>query len=97
MRKRNNSVLGIMLLVAGILFLLDALNVINGILFDGWWTLFLIIPGILSMSRQGINLGNTILVVIGVAFLLDRQGVHLGGYFVPGILIILGLFVLFKK
>lgn len=97
MRDRNNRILGIVLIVVGGLFLLDALNIINGIFFDGWWTLFLIIPGLYSMTRQGITVGNTILVIIGAAFLLDEQGIHLKGYLVPAILIALGLAIVFKR
>ena len=97
MKKRNNQILGVLLILIGGLFLLQATGVINNFLFDGWWTLFLIIPGLLSMSRQGITVGNTILVLIGVLFLLDEQGIALRGYLVPAVLIALGLAVIFRK
>lgn len=44
-------------------------------LFEGWWTLFLIVPGVALMIRDGVNMGNTILTVIGVLLLLNEQGV----------------------
>jgi len=59
--------------------------------------LFLIIPGLYSMTRQGITGGNSILVLIGGVLLLNAQGVNLSGYLLPGILIILGLAIILKR
>jgi predicted membrane protein len=96
MKKRN--LLGLVLVVLGIVLLLQAFNIIEGnIFFNGWWTLFLIIPAIVSMSRTGFTIGNTILLVLGVGFLLQEQGWNLKGYLVPAIFIALGVGILFRK
>lgn len=42
--------------------------------FDGWWTLFLIIPAIASMIETRINLGNVTILAIGVLLLANAQG-----------------------
>lgn len=96
MKQRN--LLGLILLVFGAILLLQAFDIIQGtIFFNGWWTLFLIIPGIVSMSRTGVTAGNTILLVLGVGFLLQEQGWNLKGYLVPAIFIVLGIGILFRK
>jgi hypothetical protein len=95
---KNRNFMGLILVALGIVLLLQALNIIEGSLFfAGWWTLFLIIPGIVSMSRTGITIGNTILLALGVGFLLQEQGWNLRGYLVPAIFIVLGVGILFRK
>ncbi len=49
------------------------------------------------MSRTGVSAGNTILLVLGVGFLLQEQGWNFKGYLVPAIFIILGIGILFRK
>ncbi|MCK4551617.1 MAG: hypothetical protein KAU02_01775 [Tenericutes bacterium] len=96
---RRHNILGTILLVIGVVVLLNALDIwaIN-IFFDGWWTLFLIIPAVMSMSRQGMTSGNLILLVLGVGFLLNEQiGWELKKYFIPAIFIVVGLAIIFKK
>ncbi len=96
MSRRNSF--GLLLLVIGIIILLNALNIIPiNIFFDGWWTLFLIIPALMSMSRQGITAGNIILLVLGVGFLLREQGWNFTQYLVPAIFIAVGVAILVKK
>lgn len=98
--KQRRNVLGAILLVIGALLLMDAFNVFDiDIIFDihGWWTLFLIIPAVVSMSRTGVTAGNVTLLILGVGFLLKEQGWNLTGYIVPAIFIGLGFVILFKK
>jgi len=98
MNRKNRDVIAILLLVFGVLFLFDRLNWLPfGLFFNGWWTLLLIIPAILSMSRQGINAGNAVLLGLGVFFFIDEQGWNLSGYLLPVVLIALGIGMLFKR
>lgn len=95
---RNRNLLGIILLVIGVIILLNALDLIPvNIFFNGWWTLFLIIPAIMSMSRQGVTAGNTILLVLGIGFLLQEQGWNVTRYIVPAVFIIIGIGILIRK
>ncbi|XFA99517.1 LiaI-LiaF-like domain-containing protein [Candidatus Izemoplasma sp. B36] len=95
---RRHNTLGILLLVIGIIILLNALNVIPvNIFFNGWWTLFLIVPALMSMSRQGITAGNAILLVLGVGFLLREQGWDYTQYIVPALFIAVGLVIIFRR
>jgi hypothetical protein len=94
----NKNVFGVVLIVLGVIFLLDKLNVIPfNIFFEGWWTLFLIVPALMSMSKQGVTVGNMILLIIGVTSLLSAQNVDLGGYLLPGVLILLGIGLFIKR
>lgn len=45
--------------------------------FDGWWTLFLIVPAVVSIVGNGPNVGNLVLLAVGAALLADQQ--HLLG------------------
>ncbi len=69
------------------------------IFFDGWWTLFLIVPSIISLvRREGIGTSFLILV-LGVLMLLACQDViewsTIWKIFVPLIIIVIGLSIIF--
>jgi len=94
----NKRIFGIVLIVLGAIFLLNAIGIFSiNIFFDGWWTLLLIIPAFMSMSKQGVTTGNTILLVVGLVFLLKERGLDLGGYLVPAVLILLGVSLFIRK
>lgn len=42
--------------------------------FDGWWTLFLMIPAVISMVETGVHVGNSIILVVGLLLLAGAQG-----------------------
>ena len=42
--------------------------------FDGWWTVFLIVPGLAGLISYGFNVGSTCLVLIGAWLLARAQG-----------------------
>jgi hypothetical protein len=94
----NRKVLGLLLILIGALFLLNQLGIFNAnIFFDGWWTLFLIVPAIMSMNKQGLTTGNTVLLIIGVVLLLSEQGLDFKGYLVPAVLIAIGVSIFIRK
>lgn len=63
---------GIGFIVLGIIFSGNVIGVWDvDVFFPGWWTLFLIIPGLLSIIRYGLKWSSGILVSIGVLLLLD--------------------------
>ena len=48
MNKISNLLWGCIFIVVGVIFGLNALNITSiNIFFDGWWTLFIIVPCIL--------------------------------------------------
>lgn len=97
MRRQNG--MGLVLLIIGVVILLKALNAVPfNLFFDGWWTLFLIVPALMSMSRQGLTNGNIILLILGFGFLINEQvGWDFAKYIVPGIFILLGVSILIRK
>ncbi len=95
---KNKSAIAIILIVLGALLLLNAFGWLNfNPFFNGWWTLFLIIPALISMSRTGVTVGNAVLLVLGIGFLLQENGWDFKGYIVPAIFIAIGIGILVKK
>lgn len=68
------------------------------VLFNGWWTLFLIVPAVVSMLEQGPNAGNLILLAIGGLLLADAQrllgDVSVWSLFWPLVIVVVGIAVL---
>ena len=101
MKKATRIIYGLLLIVFGSLLCLKNLNVITfDIFFDGWWTLFIIIPSLVSLFDSHFNEG-FIGLVIGVLLLLACQDIItfdvIWKLFVPVLLIYIGLMLLFKS
>lgn len=74
MRRSSVIVLGLALIGLGIITGGNALHIWDiNVFFDGWWTLFLIIPGLVSLMQNGPNAGNLILIIFGGCLLLTSQ------------------------
>lgn len=102
MRKKISNVLWALVLIAvGVILILNALGVAHITLFAGWWTLFLIVPALLSMVRSGLNAGNLILLGVGAVLLLHKQGVfqsvNLWALLLGVVVVMAGLGILFRK
>ncbi len=102
-KKAVSIVFGILIVAAGVLIGGQALGYWPDykLSMDGWWTVFLILPGIVSICNHGLGAGNSIITGLGVLFLLDEQGILKDdlGYelAIPYVLIIIGLSLIFKK
>ncbi len=100
MRNRIGSVLwGLAFVIAGVGFAGNAFGVWDfNLFFSGWWTLFIIVPGLISMVQNGPNTGNVIVVLIGIVLLLSAQDVLdralMGKMFLPAILVLIGISIL---
>lgn len=94
MSKKSNMIWGAVFIVLGIVIALAQLNILK-FNFEGWWTLIIIIPALLSMSRDGINAGNSIWCVIGVMLLLSAQNIIswdiMWKLVIPAIFVIIGI------
>lgn len=102
MRNRlTNIIVGLLILGVGFGIIGRALNLwdINFIFFRGWWTLFLIIPGVLSIVDNGFRFGNSMLTLIGGALLLEEQNilphVRIWPLLIGCLVIVVGVKVLF--
>ena len=100
MKKLTKILWGIVLVLAGVLFALNALGVTNyDVFFDGWWTLFIIIPCFVGLITDRDKTGSIIGLAIGVLLLLWQQEIieldFVWKLFLPALVIILGLKLIF--
>jgi predicted membrane protein len=103
MKKSLNGavIFGIILVAAGVIFAGNELGAWSiRLFFDGWWTLFIIIPCLISMIQNGFNAGNIIGLCIGLFFLLQQQNFfwfhEYRKLIFPIIIVLLGLLIIFK-
>ena len=101
MKNFGNVLWGIVLIGIGLIIGGNALGITNiNIFFDGWWTLFIIIPCFIGLFKEREKTGSIIGLLIGVALLLGCQDVLsfdiIWKLAVPVILIVIGLSLIFK-
>lgn len=101
MKKTGNILWGIVLIIIGVVFGLNALEITEiDIFFDGWWTLFIIVPSFIDLFKEKNKTGNIICLLIGVLLLLACQDIISFGLIwklaFPVALIIFGLSIIFK-
>ena len=76
MARPNRIIWGLLLVAAGVLCGLNALDITDvDVLFDGWWTLFLIIPCGIGIFTGRDKWGNLFGFLLGVYLLLSAQDV----------------------
>lgn len=76
MRKVSNILWGLLLVVVGVILGLNLFGVTDiNLFFDGWWTLFIIIPCLGSLFIGTHKISNLIGVAIGVILLLACQDI----------------------
>lgn len=101
MRNRvGNMLWGIVFILVGIGFAGNVLYDWNfNLFFEGWWTLFIIVPCAISIVQSGLRMSNAIGLCIGILlFLSDRYDSNLIGELIwPLILVAIGISFLFKN
>lgn len=100
MKKLNKILWGIALIAIGGIFALNAFGVTDiELFFDGWWTLFIIVPCFIGIFSDREKTGNIIGLLIGVFLLLCCQNVlgfdMLWKLAVPAVIVIIGLKLIF--
>jgi len=101
MKKFGNALWGVVLVVIGLIIGGNRLGITNiDLFFDGWWTLFIIIPCFIGIFKESDKMGNIIGLLIGVALLLACQDILdfnlIWKMMFPTILIAIGLSIIFK-
>lgn len=96
MKNVRNVLWGIVLIAVGVIIALHAFGVADiNIFFDGWWTLFIIVPCTVGLFTEHEKTGNLIGILIGVFLLLCCRGIlgfdMLWKLAVPVIIIVIGL------
>lgn len=102
MKTLKNIIWGLVFIFGGIILGLNSLNIIKfDIFFDGWWTLFIIIPSFTGLITDEDKTGSVIGLIIGILLLLGCQdfiGFEIVGKLaVPIVLVVIGLSLLFKS
>ena len=101
MKSFGNVLWGIVLIVVGLIIGGNALGITNiNIFFDGWWTLFIIVPCFIGLFKEREKTGNIIGLLIGIALLLCCQDLldfdMIWKLALPIVLIIIGISFIFK-
>lgn len=101
MKRFGNILWGLVFILIGTIFAINALGIANiNIFFNGWWTLFIIIPCFIGLFRESSKLGNFIGLIIGVALLLCAQRIIsfalIWKLALPTIFVIVGLAFIFR-
>ncbi len=96
MKKTSSILWGILLVAAGVIFALNALNITDiDVFFDGWWTLFIIVPCAIGLFTEREKTGNLVGIAIGVFLLLCCWDIlsfsMLWKLLVPAVIVIIGL------
>ena len=96
MKKLEKVLWGVILIVVGGILCLNASGVTDiDIFFDGWWTLFIIIPCAFNLITDDHKFGSLIGLGIGVLLLLNSNDIiDIGDawkFIIPAILILFGL------
>lgn len=101
MRNRIGNVLwGLVFIIIGIGFLGNILWGWNfELFFDGWWTLFIIVPCGISIIQRGAGVGNLVGISIGILLLLSEiyDNYQFSRLILPTIFIIIGLHIILKN
>lgn len=101
MYKTSNLLWGITFIIIGVIFGLNALNIVNiNIFFNGWWTLIIIIPNFIDLFKEKEKTSNIIGLIIGTLLLLGCNNIIdfnlIFKLIVPIMLIIVGVSFIFK-
>lgn len=93
---------GIIFIIIGLVLGVNALGIAKiDIFFDGWWTLFIIIPCLVGLFKDKDKTGSIIGILIGVVLLLSTQGILdfeiAWKLALPTILILIGLSIILKN
>lgn len=102
MMKIGNILWGIVLIGLGIVLGINALSIAYiDIFFDGWWTLFIIIPCFIGLFSDRDRIGNLIGLVVGILLLLSCNHIFdievVWKLLLPIVLIMLGISCIFKN
>ena len=100
--RAGNFIWGFVFIIVGVIFGLNALDITDiDIFFNGWWTLFIIIPSFINIFKKEDKVGSFIWFMIGIVLLLacnDYISFEIVGKLCfPAILVIIGLSIMFKN
>ena len=101
MKKGSSIVWGLILIIAGVVVALNVLKITDiDIFFEGWWTLFIIVPCAIGLFNKDDKTGNIIGLVIGICLFLGCRDILnfdlIWKLLVPFIIVCIGLRMILK-
>lgn len=101
MKKSKNILYGLIFIALGVIFGLNALGYTQiDIFFDGWWTMFIIVPSVIGLINGRDVWGNLAGVSVGAVLLLICQDIitfeSVRKLLLPAILVLIGIYLIFK-
>ena len=98
----SNVLWGLVFIIVGLIWGLNVLDIIKvNLFFRGWWTLFIIIPSLISLfnSKKKSKVSSVFWLAIGIFLLLESWGIFsydlLFKLFIPFILVFIGIYLMF--
>lgn len=97
MRKKIGAIMvGMLVILAGVGYALRSLGYdfdLSSFFFDGWWTVFIIVPGVLRLFDKSSNkVFAVVLIAVGVGLLVSQLfKLSLGPWVAPVIIIAVGV------
>ncbi len=100
MKKSTSILWGIVLIIIGVLIAAKSFGLAQiNLFFDGWWTLFIIIPCLIGLFTERDKTGNLIGIIIGIFLLLCCQDIlsfsFLWKLIIPFIIVAIGIKMIF--
>lgn len=98
----TNALGGVIFILLGVIFAGNAMNVWSiDLFFNGWWTVFIIVPSFIGLFQNGSRTGSMVGLIIGIMLLLSAQDIldwsTMGKMILPIIFIIIGLNIIFNR
>ncbi len=102
MNKLTNILWGLFFVALAIIIGLNSVGLINiNLFFDGWWTVFIIVPSFLGLLKESDKTSPLIFLIVGVVLLLGCQGLLdfeiIKKLTLPAVLLVIGLSIIFKE
>ena len=102
MKHSKSIIWGIAILALGLFFGGKALGLFDfELFFDGWWTLFIIVPSLMSLCTEKFKFGSLFMLALGVILLLAAQNVFAWDVawkvILAAFFIVVGLSIIFKN
>ena len=100
--RRADWIWGVAFILLGVGFAGNAFGIWDfNLFFDGWWTLFLIVPCVFSIITSGFHTGPVVGLIVGVMLLLSAQGMVDWNIFrkliLPAVFVLIGLQILLSN
>lgn len=101
MKKVSNILWGIIFILIGVIWGLNSTGMAHiNIFFDGWWTLFIIVPSIIGIIEKPKDTSGYIFLIVGVLLLLAARDMIsfsiIAKLIVPIIFVMIGIGIIFK-